>query len=623
MNKILRIGYNRYYSDAVFEEHLEFIKKNVDKIDGIVVFAEFSHYGYWSLEYSAENAALLKKRIAAYREAGVKRIGINLLCIVGHTEESWEVLPRAPFQYMVNYDGTESRSCLCPSTDEFVDYVSKRLALYAAAGADEVWIDDDLRITNHGVVRDFCYCPKCIERFNRDNGTSFTRKELVSALAKDKTVKKSWDKFKYDVMIRVFDAVKKGVHSISKDVKIGFMACDLDIKPEWLTACNASIARPGGGFWGDESPIEMFDKVFKVQRQIKLFPDNVADIQYEYESFPYEWMQRSQKISELESSLVLMSGCNGILFSGDIFNDKQATVDMIEKNTKKWDVLNAYNEGCKPIGVFCASPENSTRLGELSIPTTPYLENACAAMVLGDEFDAFTDAQIEAILDKNLLTDGKGLEILHTRGFGDRLGGKVASVRNSGMAQRFGDDELNGEYKNYYRDVFMNFVFGSYGLDSFAYELAPSEKAKAVSYLERVTHQPDGVSAYKYEENGKKIFCDGYLFLEKAKTNAKRAQLINVLNWLSDGKLPIKVNKAAKVIPIVTSNGDGVLNIMLSNASFDATGEFEIEISCADTFSLITDDGTLAGAKQRTENGKTVLTLENIEAWGYVLLTNQ
>lgn len=620
MEKILRIGYNRYYNDEVFASHIEFIKKNASSLDGVLIFAEFSHYGYWSLEYSAENAALLKKRIAAYREAGIKRIGINLLCTVGHTEESWDVLPRSPYQYAVNYDGTQSLSCLCPSNDEFLDYVKKRYALYAETGADELWLDDDLRLINHGVALDVCYCPKCLARFNSENGTFFTREQLVLALLNDEKVKMAWDKFKNDTMCRVFTAIKEGIRKVNADIDIGFMACDLDIKTEWVSSCGAKFARPGGGFWGDEHPIELFDKMFKVQRQIKIFPESVEQNLYEYESFPYEWIQRSDCISEIESALSLISGCDGVIYSPDIFNDKQSCIDMIAKNAKKWDTLAAVNKKCTPCGVYCVSPENARYLGEVGIPTTPYLEKACAVMMLGDEWSAYTDAEIKSILDKNVYTDGKGLEILHKRGFGHLCGGAVAAVKNSGMAQRFSDDELNGEYKNYYRDVFMNFF---YGMNSFAYELKPSKDSQTVAYLEAVTHTNVGISAYKYENNGRKFFCDGYPFLDRAKTNAKIEQLINVFEWLSNGTLPVVIKKAVKVIPVTASDGNGGLNIMLTNASYDATGEIEIEINTDKEIALIDENGNALSVNQRKDSGNVFVTVDNLNPWSYVLLTNK
>lgn len=125
MKKALRIGYHRYYNDAVFAEHLAFIKRNADVIDELALFTEYSHYGYWDLETSAKNAEVIKNRIGQYRKAGIKRVGVNILCTMGHVEEGWDVFPKAPLQYQVNQDGAVSSSCLCPSNDAFLEYIKK------------------------------------------------------------------------------------------------------------------------------------------------------------------------------------------------------------------------------------------------------------------------------------------------------------------------------------------------------------------------------------------------------------------------------------------------------------------------------------------------------------------
>lgn len=55
------MGYSRYYDEQIFEQHLAFVKNNLDVLDEITVFADFSHYGYWSLEYTTENGNFYAK----------------------------------------------------------------------------------------------------------------------------------------------------------------------------------------------------------------------------------------------------------------------------------------------------------------------------------------------------------------------------------------------------------------------------------------------------------------------------------------------------------------------------------------------------------------------------------
>ncbi len=619
MKKALRIGYNRYYNDDVFAGHLEFIKRNADVIDEVALFTEFSHYGYWDLETSYKNAELIKKRMEQYRKIGIKRVGINILCTIGHIEEGWDVFPKASLQYQVSRDGVESKACLCPSNDAFLDYIGKRYSIYANTGTDFIWLDDDLRIGNHGVASDFCFCPNCLQRFGDEYGTYFTRTELAEKIASDDDVSIKWNLFQNDIMLKLFDVIKQAIKGTDSSVEIGYMSYDDNANTEWISASGAVMGRPGGGFYDDESPIMVFDKSFRTQQQIKMFPKAVRDIQYEYEAFNYQTFEKSNHISELETSLSLMSGCSGVLYNNDVFNDRQGTVDMLRKSKDKWEILKRINDGCKNAGVYCYNSQIARLLNEISIPVTPYEENASAVVMLGDTWKDFSKEEIKALLGKNVLTDGRGLEVLHNMGFGSFCGGKVKRSYTSGMAERFGEHELNGEYKKYYRDVYMNYHY-----EADAYELEPSAGDEIISCLETITHKPFGCSMFKHEgQYGNRFAADGYLMLRSCKTAAKREQLCNVLDWLSNETLPIRIKKYAKIIPTVTTDENGGMNIMLTNASFDKSGAFECVVRSSRTFRMISQLGELVPVEQIIDGENSIISLNNIDAWNYILLTNK
>lgn len=619
MKKALRIGYHRYYNDAVFAEHLAFIKRNADVIDELALFAEYSHYGYWDLETSAKNAEVIKNRIGQYRKAGIKRVGVNILCTMGHVEEGWDVFPKAPLQYQVNQDGAVSSSCLCPSNDAFLEYIKKRYALYANTGADFIWLDDDIRIGNHGVAREYCFCPHCLQRFADEYGMQFTREELVQKIAADAGVKAKWDLFQNDTVLRLLNVIKQAVKDAAPSVEIGYMSYEDNAKTDWIAESGATMGRPGGGFYDDEIPIMVFEKSFRTQQQIRKFPAAVRDMQYEYEAFNYSTLEKSNHMSELETSLALMSGCNGVLYNNDIYNDRQGTIDMLRASKDKWDALTKLNNGCKNIGVYCMDHQIARLLNEISIPVTPYVEHATAAVILGDAWRAFSAAEIQALLAKNVLTDGAGLTALHDLGFGDRCGGSVKKVYTNGMAERFGTHALNGNFKQYYRDVFMNYHY-----ESDAYELAPAEGAESLSCLEEITHKPCGCSMYKYEgKDGNRFAADGYLMLRSCKTPAKREQLGNVLSWLSDGRLPVRIEQPVKIMPTVTADAEGGMNIMLTNASFDASGAFTCIVPSNRPFYLLDQNGAFVPVVQTPDGENSILSLDGLGAWDYCLLTNK
>lgn len=621
MKKSFRIGYNRYYRDDIFENHLEFIKNNLDTIDEIALFVEFSHYGYWPMEYTLENTRIIKDRIKRYKEAGVKSAGINILCTVGHLEEGWDVFPRADLQYMVNEQGEESTSCLCYSTDEFLEYTTKRYAEYAKTDTDFIWIDDDIRPGNHGVVRNNCFCPACIGKFNELKNTSYSREELVNAIERNTDLKSEWNVFHSQLVTKALETIKNAVHNINPDIKIGYMSGFDNAKKEWILASGSTMGRPGGGFYNDKYPIQVVEKYYNVQYQLENYPETIDDIQYEYEAFNFQTLEKSVRFSELETSLAIMGGCNGMLYNNNTFTDMQNFHDMVAASAKKWDVLTEINKDLKPYGVYSSNTIFARTLCELGIPFTAYKDHAVASAIIEQQWNKFDDAAIEKLLKKNVFTDGRGLEILTERGFCKYLGGKVKKSYSNGMSERFGNHELNGDYKGFYRDVIMNFTGVNKG---FAYELEPNEKAEVVANLETITHKDVGCSLYVYEsDSGAKFAADGHLYPNSSKTAAKKEQITNIIDWLSNGKLPLIIKKPVKIMPAVMSNENGDMSIMLINASFDNTGSFECTIRNNKDFYAIDNNGDLIPVTQRRSGNETILTIDNINGWDYILLTNK
>ena len=374
MKKALRIGYNSYFDDKVFERSLKLVAANVDVVDEVTLFTEPTHHGYWTLERAKETAEVLKKRIKSYKDVGVKRVGLNVLCTLGHTEDGAAIAPMSDMQYMTNIDGVVSKSCVCPSDDRFFPYIAKRYSYFADTGADFIWLDDDIRIPGHGVVRDFCFCPECVKKFNLKYGTEYTVEEARELFRKDASFKGKWSASASDTVNRLCKTICDAVKSTNPAVDMGYMSGLWGTVKEWIVSSGSTLGRPGGGFYNDLTPVQMFDKFFQMQQIINLYPEAITDIQYEYEEYNFLTLQKSRYIAELESSLMILSGCNGMLYNR--FEHTQEFIDMMRASAKKWDVLSDSNKGCKPLGVFCVHPNQARCLNEIGIPTTAYIDNA-------------------------------------------------------------------------------------------------------------------------------------------------------------------------------------------------------------------------------------------------------
>lgn len=193
MKKSFRIHNKSYFDDKEFEKHIGFVKKNIDTIDEVAIYFEYCHHAYMPKEELVERTNLLKKRMDAYRNIGIRSVGINILNTIGQTEEAWDVMETPPFQTMVGYDGFVSKGCFCVNSEGFRDYTTFKYTLLAKTNPDFIWLDDDMQIENRGSPFP-CFCDNCISLFNKRYGYAFTRETLVNKLnSLDGTnIRKDW-----------------------------------------------------------------------------------------------------------------------------------------------------------------------------------------------------------------------------------------------------------------------------------------------------------------------------------------------------------------------------------------------------------------------------------------------
>ena len=155
MIKALRLTRGSFADEKTLERYLEMVEDNLDSIDEVTLFVGGSHHGYTPRKDTVKEAELLVSAIKRYKALGINKVGVNVLATLGHTEDGGGLHEKAQMQYMVNFDGVESGSCLCPADERFIEYIKDKYTLYAKTGTDYIWLDDDVRVGNHGFVQGF------------------------------------------------------------------------------------------------------------------------------------------------------------------------------------------------------------------------------------------------------------------------------------------------------------------------------------------------------------------------------------------------------------------------------------------------------------------------------------
>lgn len=577
----LRIPYFCYYQDEMFEKHLQFLKPYLNVVDEIAMFVEYSHRGYWPLEGQKALAEVLKARVDAYRAAGIKSVGLNILDTIGHLDEAWDLLEEPPMQTMVGPTGQVSLSCLCPNTEEFRRYTAERYAILLQAKPDFVWIDDDFRITNHGPAGP-CYCPGCIAKYNAAYQRSETFESLTAAVREDPngTVAREWDLFWVDSMTDLATFIRETAHAILPELKFGKMTGYKESHREWNEAFGAVKGRPGGGFYYDSIPREMMLKMLQCEAQMTEYPDFMTDRQYEYENFPYMELAKSKTIMDLELRFALMSGCNGVALNASGHYDSalmKNTLDILAKKRQIFGELANRTAVCSNQGVYCPQIQPiGFQLMELGIPVTGDPKGACATMLTGDTAQQYTDEELLNLLKGNLFLDNQALDYLTQRGFDAYCGVKSGKYYDNGVLEVFTDHPVNGDYAGFVRNGWMN--FGGIRIPVAALEPL-DDQVQVLADLKTLHMDPLGPCMTLYRNSlGGNVAVSTYMFSHYWQFTAKQQQFKNLFDAMVPGGAPVKVNAAAKVVPVLRQNEQGQTVLLIANMSFDFVEPFTVDV---------------------------------------------
>ncbi len=647
-----RIGLLQWESDEAFERLLILLKNHQSVVDEVALFETITHHLYIPLDEYARRMAIAERRIIALHQAGIPSVGINVLCTIGHINEAWSYMPALPFQPMVGHDGSVSTSCACPNTTKMRDYVKSKYGMVADTKPDFIWVDDDIRMHNHGVTWG-CFCPGCMDIFNKTIGYNITRNELVNAFNDpDKgQLRELWVTQNNSTIESLLTDVKKAVHRVNPGIALGKMGCG----PGWTTysgqsfsnwyvALGATKSRPGGGFYNDATPIAMFEKTLECGRQIIPLPSKIKDLQYELENFPYQKLKKSATALINECSLALAYGLNGIAFNmlgmSPQFEDSLSWMAAIPSARSLWEKWVKHTAGMPVGGLWPAwsselmarrtvkpgenwlgwpiqyNINSPTVLGEIGLPLAPG-KSANGTVLSGRVAEAFSDDELKEILSGGVLMDTMALITITERGLGHLAGVKIAERLNNGLWERFTDDELNGTATGQIRDARIEFWGEATGMGDILEPIA--ENVRVLSTIEDYFCRPRGAGMTAYEnELGGRVVVAGYaqwIFLHSI---AKRLQLQNIADWISRNTMPVRIDETIPLLAVTRIAGKGRYGaVMLLNAGMDSIQQATVHLRFKSTKGkLLQIGGNEITADITPEKNGGVLSLQNIEPWG-------
>ena len=617
------------------DEQFSVFYKTMKRLNCFDEYALFTHNGHTPppLEVMKQRIPLLEKRLEALRKIS-RRVGINHLCTLGHADEDSINAKSNAGRYFTGIDGKSTPGNFCPSDESFRhNYIAPVYRMLAELHPDFIWIDDDVRLENHGFGVHFgCFCDSCFEKLKEHFNFSGSREEFrlsfdgpsTPDLRKRREKMLEWNR---RVECDLLDFIARTVHEVDPGIILGRMdgpsywSADRKRQAEVLRGKtnNPVRWRPGGGVYTDMVPDALIGKAHLLGRMTSQLPEFVQEIDSEIENFPSVNLSKSKRFNIMETSVYCAAGCSGaalnILCSQD-FSPLSYFDELLLKMSSQKNFNDKIVSGCAglpPVGIwdgcdkdyFLGNNEKaehwigqenradvnftSGQLHSLGLPVAYCKENACCSALSGCCAAAASDETLLELLSGGLYLDTDALNILHQRGFSQYLNLRTGKIFERDTLEQSVENELTP--LPYLRNMVQSFYGGV------AVALEPT--GGDVQILSRLVdfHQNELAacgSAVFTTPLGGRVCVAGYAPWTAALQVARNLQIHRIFRWLSGNRLPLEVTDwriRTTVWARVRENGSCFGCVY--NASLDDCENLQIRVRGSfDLLKVIRDNGT-------------------------------
>lgn len=555
-----------------------------------------------SLDKHRESAKAMVVAFEKMKQYGIKssiQIGIS----VGHGDGASGSFEGMKWSSLVGSDGTVTKQCNCPRQSGFLDYIGEVATIYGACKPATMWIDDDLRVALHIPAQELCYCPTCINLFNQQNQTNWTRETLAHALDENEEngdLRCKWITFGQESLAGVARIIARNVHQVSPLTQMGLQHYnghkELLNGYDWNTLFDAMkeetgqvpASRPGSGFYNDHSPREMLIKGYDMARQVHRLPAYIKDITAEVEGYQHWATGKSSHGLAIESFLYLAMGCNQLSYAilCSAFEPMEWYSSNYLKELATWRSLyedyTRFNQGTQAGGLIpYISKKHVLRPQKEGEPKWRWTTCNAGSMIytlapLGLPFCPDGDYPVASILDAEAIEGIPDAEIVSLLKEGQLL---------------LGDGTL-----------------------------AILEKRNLLSLLKPIA-APNGLNPQEGKffetENHGRI---AYISFNSNISSRQRLGLLRTADWVSREKLPIIVESMAQMQVIPRVDKEGCLrSVAFLNVSISKQEETTVRLrGCPENkckITWITQNNPPTTLSKQYEGSDVVVTIPPIEGW--------
>ena len=423
-------------------------------------FAEEMNNGHDTGEEIQRWITWSKPVTEALRGAGVS-VSLNPWHSLLHVDRGRELKPaQAHWQRMVDPEGLVATAVVCPLDPYWRAYYRDTLDLYAQAGFDAIWIDDDIRYHNHGnLAWGGCFCPLHLRAFSERVGCDVSRQDLVAACLATGSPHPwrgiwmdLWDEQQTALVASWSDVV------VAHGKQLGLMtslpeqhAAEGRHWKSWFRSLGEKHVLHRPHFWPyTESFGSLLPAAMNIMDQNRSVQPPDISSQPEIECIPYSSWNKSFRQISAQTTMAQVFGAERLQIS--IYDHMGNDPDIDPSRAaflKAWrpaldNLADLFPRHLRTQGIRVPWSEDMGRrvhttegksweelvypsrgwaawLGASGLATSVHADGEVTALA-GQVIHAFDDDQIAAWLHRGILLDGEAASLLLERGFAKQIG---------------------------------------------------------------------------------------------------------------------------------------------------------------------------------------------------------
>jgi hypothetical protein len=647
---MIRLWPRHHLFQTDLDELIESLRKTPGSCDEVWFCTA---WGFPSLDTHRVHADRIVTASQRLRELGISA-GLQIANTLGHGASPLFPEEGADWPLLTGAKGETEFPTPCPRSIEIHRYTDQVSRIYAAVGPSSVWIDDDLRMNNHGSIRHGCFCASCLRDFSGEIGRAFSREELVAELhapvAGD--LRSRWTRFNGVSLGMIAQTIARAFHEISPDTRLAYQQLEhencLDSGPDWNSiydvlaneSGHTTGARLGSGFYTDHAPRQMIRKSFWMARQISRLAKSVEQICPEVENFTHNRYGKSPHGTVVESSLYLAMGCNSLSYSilcsdHEPASYHQILLEKIGSYRPFWESYLRASGSSVPAGVEVVLGGDHVRrvvgaseepfawaridldriyqMAALGIPFCASPRGATTSILHAEAVEGLSDAELKSLLGRGVMMNGTAAFRVQERGFGQLLGVRVSRIPRVDVYERVSSDPLNGLFAG--KNWMLWLDSGSQ-----AYRLEPlNDSVRSLGDYISPSGENAGIATSLAEnDEGGRVAIFGYFDWVSDPSSARRNQYLAAADWTSRVRLPVIIHTEAQVMVVPRVDDLGrLVSVFLLNVSIERLPSLELEFrgALSETCRWITPEANCVELQSRERLGAILCQTPPLAPW--------